>query len=258
MRQFVDVMRGLVVVGVVAAQAAAAEWGTLSGQFIYDGQAAAPAKLVVDKDLECCGKYLDEIVDETITVGPEGGLANVYVYLRSPKGKKVASHPDLEAAAASTPVVLDNMHCRFQQHAIAVWGGKQTLVAKNGDPIGHAVAVALTKNAPVNSLLPAGQSLELKFQEGEPLPAQITCGPHPWEKAWVKVHDSPYIAVTDRSGKFTIPNLPVGDWEFQVWHEKSGYLAAKPEWSKGRVKLAIKAGDNDFGVIKVSPDLLTK
>ena len=258
MRRFVEAVLCLLAVGVVVPPASAAEWGTLSGQFVYDGKAAAPARLVVDKDLECCGKYLDEIVDETITVGPEGGLANVYVYLRSPKGKKIEVYPDLEAAATSTPVVLDNMHCRFQQHAIAVWGGKQTLVAKNGDPIGHAVAVALTKNAPVNSLLPAGQSLELKFQEGETLPAQITCGPHPWEKAWVKVHDSPYIAVTDRSGKFTIPNLPVGDWEFQVWHEKSGYLAAKPEWSKGRVKLAIKAGDNDFGVIKVAPELLSK
>jgi hypothetical protein len=247
-----------IVIVMVSKVASAAEWGTLSGTLLYGGEAPTPAKLVVDKDLECCGKYLDEIVDETLTVGPDGGLANVFVYLRSPKGKKPNVHPDLDAAAAATPVVLDNMHCRFQQHAIAVWGGKQVMLAKNGDPIGHAVAMALTKNAPVNSLLPAGQTLELKFQEGEPLPAQITCGPHPWEKAWVKVHDSPYIAVTDRAGKFTIPNLPVGDWEFQVWHEKAGYLEAKKEWSKGRVKISIKPGENDFGVIKVAPALLSK
>lgn len=254
-RMVMYVMTCLAASGGFAIEARAEEWGTLTGRFVYEGEAKKPERLVVDKDLECCGKFLDEIVDESLVVGEGSGLANVFVYVRSKK--KVAVHPDLEKAAGA-PVILDNLHCRFQPHAIAVWGGKQKLEAKNGDPIGHAVAMNLTKNAPVNSLLPPGKTLEVAFSDGEPMPLQISCGPHPWEKAWIKVHDNPYIAISDSSGAFTIPNLPVGDLEFQVWHEKPGYLVAKPEWSKGRIKMAIKPGVNDLGEIKVPAKLFSK
>lgn len=235
----------------------AADWGDLTGTLLYDGAAPARQRLVVDKDLECCGKYLDEIVDEAVTVGPTGGLANVFVYVRLERGKKITVHPDLEKAA-SKPAVLDNLHCRFQPHALAVWGGKQTLLATNSDPIGHAVKVDFLKNSPVNNLLPPAAKLEMKFQQAESLPAQVSCGPHPWERAYVKVHDSPSIAVTDMNGQFTIPKLPAGEWEFQFWHEKVGFLEAKPTWAKGRVKLPIKAGANDIGQIKVPAALFTK
>ena len=60
-----------------------AEWGDLVGRFVYDGKPPERKKLKVDKDLECCGKF--DIRDESLMVGPDGGLANVYVYLRSAK-----------------------------------------------------------------------------------------------------------------------------------------------------------------------------
>lgn len=235
----------------------AAEWGDFSGTFLYDGPAPKPAKLNVNKDLECCGKYLDEIVDESITVGAGGGLANVFVYVRTPQGKKIDVHPDLIKAAAE-PVVLDNVHCLFKPHALAVWGGKQTLLLKNSDPIGHAAKMDFLKNAPVNALLPAGGKLEQKLQNSESLPTAVSCGVHPWEMAYLKVHDSPYVAVSDEQGRFKIEKLPVGEWEFQVWQESCGFLVAKPEWSKGRFKFKVKAGANDLGVVKVKPSVVKK
>ena len=241
----------------LAAPLSAADWGDFTGTLTYDGAAPVRPKLVVDKDLECCGKYLDEIVDETVTVGPKGGLVNVFVYVRLERGKKITWHPDLEKAAAK-PVVLDNFHCRFQPHAVAVWGGKQTLLSTNSDPIGHAVKMDFLKNAPVNNLLPPGAKLEMKFQQAESLPTQVSCGPHPWERAYVKVHDSPYFAVTDAEGKFSIPKLPAGEWEFQLWHEKVGFLEAKPAWAKGRFKFTIKAGTNDLGTVKVPASVFAK
>ena len=47
----------------------------------------------------------------------------------------------------------------------------------------------------------------------------------------------------------------VGQLEFQVWHERVGYLAT-PDWTKGRFEMEIKPGVNDLGTIKVAASLL--
>ena len=241
----------------VTAPSRGAEWGDLSGTFLFDGKAPKPARLSVNKDLECCGKYLDEIVDESITVGPKGGLANVFVWLRLARNQKIDVHPDL-IKAASKPVILDNIHCMFKPHALAFWVGKQPLVTTNSDPIGHAVKMDFLNNPGVNSLVPSGAKVDIKLQNPESVPMPVSCGVHPWEIAYLKVHDSPYVAVTGADGKFTIEKLPVGEWEFQVWQESSGFLAAKSGWTKGRFKLKIKPGENSLGEIKVASALLKK
>lgn len=236
----------------------AAEWGDLSGTFIYDGKAPEPRRMQITKDLETCEKFADEIVEQGLLVGEGGGLSNVFVYLKVAKGTKLTIHPDIEQAATAEPVVLDNRHCMFAPHALGLWAGKQTLLVKNSDPIGQAVKIDPVKNQAVNSILPVGGQVEQKFQFGENLPSPIACGIHPWESAWILIHDSPYFAVTAKDGSFTIKNLPVGEWEFRVWQEKVGYLNAKSDWKKGIFKMKIKAGANDLGTIKVAPSLFKK
>ena len=48
--------------------AMAQEWGDLSGTFILTEKAPTPKQLEITKDLECCGQYQAEVVDETIIV----------------------------------------------------------------------------------------------------------------------------------------------------------------------------------------------
>jgi len=36
-----------------------------------------------------------------------------------------------------------------------------------------------------------------------------------------------------------VPNLPAGEWEFQAWHERSGYIS---NWPKGRFPQKIVSG----------------
>ena len=69
------------------------------------------------------------------------------------------------------------------------------------------------------------------------------------------VLDSPYFGVSDKEGKINIRNLPAGEWEFQVWHEKAGYLEVN-DWAKGRFTQTIKEGDNDLGVLKVTAKMM--
>jgi len=236
----------------------AVEWGNLSGTFIYDGVAPKPEALVITKDMEVCGKYQDEIVDQSLLVGEKGGISGVFVWLKVASGKKVEIHPDFEKDIEKNPAVVDNIHCMFQPHTIGVWAKKQTFLCKNSDPIAQVVKIDMLKNTAVNATMGVNGQFETKFQLAERLPSSVTCGIHPWESGYLLVNDTPYFATTDLNGKFTIKNLPVGDWEFVAWQERVGYLAAKPEWKSGKFNFSIKKGENSLGELKIAPDLLAK
>jgi hypothetical protein len=55
----------------------------------------------------------------------------------------------------------------------------------------------------------------------------VKCDYHPWMIAYWMILDHPYAAITDKDGKFTIENLPEGDHELVIWHEKVGYIDRK-------------------------------
>lgn len=47
---------------------------------------------------------------------------------------------------------------------------------------------------------------------------------HDHMTAFIAVFDHPFYAVTDDQGAFTIPNVPVGKYKMQAWHEVLGLL----------------------------------
>jgi len=245
----------------VTSAAHAQSWGDLTLKFVLDGAAPAAKPLTINKDQQVCGK--EKLVDETLAFGPGGGIGNVFVYLRPAVGKKVSIHPDLEKMKG-TEVVLDNKGCRFEPHAAVLWTA-QTLVLKNSDPIGHNTKIDVLDNPPVNPIIPAGGLLKQSFKKEERLPASVSCSIHPWMQSKLLVRDNPYAAVSDATGTVTIPKLPVGEWQFQIWHEGAGFIqevkdgAGKTvKWSKGRADFKIKAGANDLGTFKVGLATLSK
>jgi hypothetical protein len=231
------------------------EWGNLSGHFIFDGKAPAPVKLDINKDQDFCGKP-PALVDESLVVNDKGEVANVVVWVRTPKDIK--AHPDY-AALLKEKAVIDNSHCNFDPHIIVCRIG-QPLEIKNADTVAHNTAAQLQTNDAFNFQLPAMNSQEMKpLKNAEPVPASVNCNIHGWMKGWLVVPPTPYVAVSDKEGKFEIKNLPVGkEIEFQVWQEKKGYLdkanigGKDAGWTKGRFKMTIKPGNNDLGDIKVS------
>ena len=240
----------------------AEEWGHLSGTLVFDGPIPTPVPENITKDQEFCGKH--NLVDEALVVNPEnGGVANVVVYLYQSRGDAAPPvHPSY-AKTAQAEVVLDNSKCRFDPH-ICLVRTTQTLVLGNKDPIPHNSKVDTFVNPAINPIIPAGGKFPHKFTEPERLPAQVTCSIHPWMNGWIVVKDHPYSAASDKDGKFTIKNLPAGKWTFQFWQEKAGYLqqvtvGGKPaEWSRGRVEIEIKPGENDLGQIKLAPAVFEK
>ncbi|MCE5266566.1 MAG: twin-arginine translocation signal domain-containing protein [Planctomycetaceae bacterium] len=223
-----------------------AKWGDLKGRFVFDGKPPEPKKLKVDRDLECCVKF--DIRDESLMVAADGGLANVYVWLRN---SKASVCPDLTQTAPKQ-VVLDNRDCIFKPHCMAIWYPKQQYSIVNSDPIAQNVAFSPLGDTPANIVLAVGGNASYEFHRKQSAPVPIACNYHPWERAYVLPRDNPYVAISAGNGRFSLTKLPVGEWEFQVWHERPGWLEL-PQWPKGRFRFAIKAGDNDLGTIKIAP-----
>lgn len=232
----------------------AEDWANLKGHFIFDGKPPVAAKLEMNKDTEYCGMP-PAPVDESVVVNDKGDLANVVVWVRTPRNIK--AHPDYDKLKTEK-AVIDNSHCRFDPHIVICHVG-QDLEVKNADPVSHNTNAALS-NGPFNVIVPANtESDRGKLGQFENLPAKITCNIHNWMEGWLVVPPTPYAAVSDKDGKFEIKNLPAGtEIEFQVWHEKPGYVQkAKINdkdagWAKGRFKMTLKPGDNDLGDIKVT------
>lgn len=233
----------------LANSAIAADWGNLKGRFVYDGKAPTPKAIDTGKE-PMCAKH--QVVDETLLVSDDGGLANVVVFVNT-KGVKV--NPEYESSAKDK-VVLDNHGCRFEPHILPL-RVSQPLEIKNSDPFSHNSNLAPIGEDPKNPLLSTDTSFDYKFRKQQKVPVPVSCNIHPWMKAHVVVKDHPYVAVSAKDGTFEIKDLPAEELEFIVWHENQGYLSAKSDWKKGAFKMKIKKGDNNnLGEIKVDPKLV--
>ena len=239
------------------AKAEVGTWGHLSGTITVDGDVKAAAEEAVGDHADKAVCLVDGKVpaDDNIIVNPENnGLKNAYVLMYLKKKKPEAIHPSYEESK-KTPVVLDNVNCRFVPHAIFVRTG-QKLLLKNSDPVGHNCHIT-TFNNEHNPTLPANSEAEVTFDTEDSRPGLVTCDLHKWMDSVIFIRDNPYVAITDADGKFTIENLPEGDWEFQFWHKKVGYMK-KLEVSnykvskKGVAKVSIKADETvDLGEMKL-------
>ncbi|HOP76478.1 MAG TPA: hypothetical protein PLD05_03255 [Thermogutta sp.] len=227
--------------------------GEVRGRFVYDGQPPERKKLKVDKDVDCCGKY--DIRDESLMVGLENGLANVFVYVRT---RGIPIPPDM-AEQIPKRVVLDNHECIFKPHCMAIWYPVQEFYIVNSDPIAQNVAFSPLGDLPANIILaPApGDNIDAvwRFRRSQTEPVLIVCNYHPWESAYILPRDNPFFAISDFHGNFVISNVPVGEWEFQIWQERVRQLDL-PQAPRGRLVVNVKPGVNDLGVIKVRPEQL--
>lgn len=219
MRRFALITIATCLLG-LASSAPAAEWATLKGQFVFGKKGTEvpkQLKLTPTKDVAVCSKH--DLYDETLVINSANrGVANIMIWAYKPK--KV--HPDYKEEEGKE-IKIDNKFCRFEPHAVAV-STKQTLVVGNSDPVGHNSLMNFFKNPAQNPIIPAKSSLPFKLTAAELLPTKISCSIHPWMQGIVLVQDHPYMAVTDKDGKFELKNLPAGKLTIRLWQEKIGYV----------------------------------
>jgi hypothetical protein len=206
---------------------AADEWGSIEGQFVADGKIEVPIRFKKGdptvKDGTVCA--VADMPDDSLVVNPaNNGVANVFIYLRKAPAK---IHPDLKAPPKDK-IVFDQVGCRYLPHALAVRVG-QPVQCISSDAVAHNLHTTPLAGAASNFIVQPNDKTgqDVKFDVPETLPVKVVCDIHSWMDAnWV-VTDHPYATVTDADGKFKIANIPAGDHEFTVWHERQGYLNRK-------------------------------
>lgn len=201
-------LAALVATGAEAAYEAVevTDGGTLTGVVRFAGPPPRLAPLAVNKNREVCG---EQKPSEALVVGPDGGVKGSVVLLEGvARGKKPTGE-----------VVLDNHKCLFVSHVSAVAVGDKVRV-KNSDPILHSTHGFMGKPTVFNLALPnKDQMIDITRRLGKPGVIRILCDAHPHMFAWIVVHDSPYVAVTDERGAFKIDNIPPGTYRVTMWHE---------------------------------------
>lgn len=186
--------------------------GTISGTVSYDGP-MPDVKIVGESD--ACG----EVVDESLVVSADGGLANVLVYL---DGEQVVD----STGQARTPAELDQTGCRFVPRVQGVQI-QQIFEVANGDPMRHNVRFAPENNERQNLIFATGGTRQsVTFNRPETDPFVVKCDIHPWMTAYVRVFGHPFYATTDTDGRFEIAQVPAGEYDVTTWHELLGERSA--------------------------------
>lgn len=223
------------------ARAADGKWGTLKGQVVWGGDSAPErVKLRVDKDQAACLKNGDLLSDEIVVDPKTKGVQWAFVWLANPKNPagKLPVNPAFAKVKVKN-VVMDQPCCMFEPHALALRQG-QTLIAKNSSTIPHNMnIVGGAKNPNINPIIPPGKEQAVSGWKAAPTPVSVSCSIHPWMKAWIRVFDHPYFAVTNAKGEFEIKDAPAGTWNLVVWHEKTGWGAG----GKAGTPVTITAGE---------------
>jgi plastocyanin len=106
----------------------------------------------------------------------------------------------------------------FAPHVLAIPVGS-TVDFPNLDPIYHNAFSTFSGQPFDTSLYPPGTNKSQTFKM--PGIVRVFCNIHPTMSAIIAVLPTPWYAATPRSGKFTIANVPAGDYDLHIFHERS-------------------------------------
>lgn len=200
-------------------------------------------------------------------VGTDGGLGDVFVYVKS-------CLTNLSFGSPTNPVIMRKTGCFYADYIVGAQTG-QPITVRNTDPIlcnlhltptnpanrewNKAMmprpAAGMAATRPTSRIRAAWETLrdrvarllgrplvvapvtatEITFQiTALELPARLKCDVHPWEFGYVFCVDHPYFAVTDSNGQFCFPQPPPpGRYVLEAFHRKAGSQTREIEVKAG-------------------------
>jgi hypothetical protein len=199
---------------------------TVSGQALLIGKPPAPAPQPHGSDPYCAKK---ELADDSLVVDGQGGIRSVFVRVVEAAGGPYAP--------PSEPVNVTQLDCRYRPRVLGAVRG-QPVVVSNSDGTLHNVhallgdttllnQVQVDSAAPLIDLQKALRQMDAAAPRPAEAPLRLRCDVHPWMSAYLFVLDHPFFAVTAEDGRFTLRNLPPGDYTLQAFHERLGTQSAR-------------------------------
>jgi len=169
----------------------------------------------------CGGLHLQPLSTRHYVVTHDGGLANVFVYIKE-------GLENLKFPVPTNQPVLDNKGCLFEPYVMGLQA-KQNMKFQNSDPILHNMHVTSRNNKEFNiGLSPKGRVSDRNlvspsFLSKPEVFVRVKCDVHPWMFAYIGVVSHPFFAVTDAEGTFRFPpGLPEGKYLVAAVHPKAG------------------------------------
>jgi len=230
----------LLVATAVAGSVQLVSAGEISGKVTLKGTPKPEVTIPLSPE---CGKINPNPVSTRhYVVAKDGGLANVFVYIKDAK----------KAAPAGEATVLDQVGCMYEPYVMGVVAGQKFKI-RNSDPLMHNVHATPKNNTKEEfnfGQVVKGQVNEKSFSTPEVL-VRMKCDVHAWMFAYVGVCDHPYFAVTDKDGNFKIntAGLPDGKYTVEAFHQKT-HVAASKGVSK---EIEVKGGGKVDFVVELAP-----
>ena len=221
--------------------------GILKGRVVLDGTAPASAQIAsmaghTDSKV-CLAGTEAEKNEQTWMVGANKGVANVVIQLIAPAGSKFK-----KIAPAKVEVEIDQPHCAFVPHVVAVASGQKLKILNSSDVSHNSKAVSSKNVNPETNVTISSKESKLLDLADKRDTLNISCQVQPRMSAQIHVADHPYSTVTDKDGNFEIRNVPTGV-ELRIMGSHEG---GEVEGGKEGVAMKFATGDNTRD-LKIKP-----
>jgi len=194
--------------------------GAIEGVIRFKGKVETRT-VIPTKDIALCGDPREEPV---IRVGADQAVESAVVYLVGVQSGKAWP------AAAPKPT-LNQQNCRFIPEVQVIPAGPLDVI--NSDPVLHNTQGYYGRRSAFNIALPnQGQVIPVELQR--PGTVRVDCDAHGWMEGWIYVVDNPYHAATGPDGKFSITDVPPGEYTL---------VAVQPSTGPVETKLSVKSGE---------------
>lgn len=179
--------------------------GELVGSIKISGKPPSNAILQVVNNPDFCGSSVEE---EKYVIGPNHGLKNAVVRVQ-----------DIKRGKSSTRnlVVIENKSCHFVPHVQTGMVGESYEI-RNSDPVLHNTHLHQEDSTLLNIAMPSsGKNIKKEILETGII--NVKCDVHRFLQGCLFITDNPYMAVSDKEGRFKISDIPPGKYKISFWHE---------------------------------------
>ena len=185
----------------------------ITGKITFKGTRPPEKTIDMASDPKCGALHSKPITTRHYVVDKDGGLANVFVYLKTGLEGKTFPVP-AEAG------LLDQIGCEYTPYVSGLMVG-QKLKIKNSDPTLHNVHMMSKNNKEFNFAQPLKDQVNEKTFSNPEVMVKFKCDVHNWMFAYAGVLPHPFYAVSGKDGTFKIKDVPPGKYTIEAYHVKT-------------------------------------